>query len=204
MRRSKSTGGHKAAIDPAVREEALRIAASRGPDAAAKALGLRPGTVRSWVRRARLRELRSRPIPGGGLEELKRIGQEMLARDASDPAPEQDRQYAGRAEAKTDEAVPAPEPELPRVEAVDQEEPASSRGPKRRKLVFWGDEAAEVPEREPEPDPPDVLSEKQRRAADERAWKMLGQGGGVVASPPPADRYDDATGLPRYERGREA
>src|SRR5262249_20749730 len=77
-RMTRGRPGRKSAHDPAVRAEALKIAASRGADAAAKALKLKPGTVRSWVRREHLRALRDRPDPDSGLDRLRRVGRRML------------------------------------------------------------------------------------------------------------------------------
>jgi hypothetical protein len=78
---AKDQGGHKSPHPQEVRDEALRIADHRGVEAAARELGLPPGTIRSWQRRRRLRDLRGRlDGDGEGLARLKREGRRLLAR----------------------------------------------------------------------------------------------------------------------------
>ena len=137
--RSKSSGGHKAAIAPEVRAEALKI---RGRLVALMPLrrrwASRPARSAAGFVASISRSCGRRPEPGGGLEELKRIGQLMLARDR--PAVEEP-----EVRNAFDGSEPAPEP--------GPADPPDTGKPRRRRFVFWGDEAAEVPEREPVPVP---------------------------------------------------
>jgi len=77
-RRSSAGGGRKTPWGSSVRAEAMRIARSRGPVAAARQTGVPEGTVRSWVRRAELKGLHEDTEPDPGLAALKAEGERML------------------------------------------------------------------------------------------------------------------------------
>jgi hypothetical protein len=81
----KFPGGRTEPIDPKVRERALKLARRIGVEAAAAKLDLRPGTVRSWIARDKAKVVRAREGEGV-LEELKRQGREMLARQEAERA----------------------------------------------------------------------------------------------------------------------
>jgi transposase-like protein len=116
-RSSRDTGGRKDPHSPEVRAEALRLARRDGAAAAAKALGLPAGTVRSWVRRQELHELRRQPDDDGVLARLKAEGQEILRRH------ERERREAEREAQEAAEQVDA----QPAVEPASESPTGSSK-----------------------------------------------------------------------------
>jgi uncharacterized protein YjcR len=84
----RDSGGHKTAHPPEVRAEALRVASSRGVEAAARATGVKPGTIRSWIRR-RAQKLEHEQASDGVIAGLKAEGLLILAEREERRAAEQ-------------------------------------------------------------------------------------------------------------------
>jgi uncharacterized protein (DUF2252 family) len=85
---ARSSGGAKDAHSAAVRCRALGLASSRGVEAAARATGVKPGTIRSWIRR-RAQKLEREQASDGVIARLKAEGMRMLAKQEERRAAEQ-------------------------------------------------------------------------------------------------------------------
>jgi hypothetical protein len=75
----RETGGRKEAHPDDVRQRAMERAAVVGAERAGAEVGVAAGTVRSWVRRAKLKAEKDR-IDLSGLEQVRREGAAIIAR----------------------------------------------------------------------------------------------------------------------------
>jgi len=81
----RARGGRREALPHRLREKALALEKVVGVEKAAKELGVKAGTLRSWRRREQVRLARAAALSGdsAGLEAVKEQGRQIVARRES-------------------------------------------------------------------------------------------------------------------------